>query len=81
MEYETLVETAKPRRAAPYRSLGSTGTIVLGPERNGRSVETASWRRVSLYTTSTKAAATPWLGELSELTSGLEGGTAAGSRP
>jgi tetratricopeptide (TPR) repeat protein len=86
VEYETLVRDreTETRRLISFIGL-DWDDLCLAPERNGRSVKTASlWQaRQPVYTTSTERwrRYEPWLGELSELTAGLEGKTAASSRP
>jgi tetratricopeptide (TPR) repeat protein len=86
VEYETLVRDreTETRRLVSFIGL-DWDDLCLAPERNRRSVKTASlWQaRQPVYTTSTERwrRYKPWLGELSELASGFDGGTAAGSRP
>jgi tetratricopeptide (TPR) repeat protein len=86
VEYETLVRDreTETRRLVSFIGL-DWDDLCLAPERNARSVKTASlWQaRQPVYTTSTERwrRYEPWLGELSELTSTLEGGTAASSPP
>ena len=86
VEYETLVRDreTETRRLVSFVGL-DWDDLCLAPERNQRSVKTASrWQaRQPVYATSTERwrRYEPWLGELSELTSELESGTVGGSRP
>jgi tetratricopeptide (TPR) repeat protein len=86
VEYEALVRDreAETRRLVSFIGL-DWDDLCLAPERNRRSVKTASlWQaRQPVYTTSIERwrRYEPWLGELSELASGLDSGTAAGWRP